>query len=248
MLETRYKSAEELKYSIGEGKRLAILSCGACANLCDVGGVRGMNFIKGQLEEWGNAVVAARTIVACCPTAIMQDAQRMVLKSSDIDALVVISCAAGVKSAFLCGPGIPIVAACDSVGASCVGNSEVPIDSFVEHSLCTSCGHCVLSYTGGICPLAVCPSKSNYGPCNKAPEEGTQCGVDPNRECIWKEIERRGADLAALQELKRIHKEGEQNRIPSLNGKSSGGFLRKSVGLIGSKIPGRLMEVVHWVR
>jgi len=248
MFERRDKSAEELKYTIGKGKRIGILSCGACANLCDVGGVRGMNFIKAQVEEWGNTVVAARTIVACCPVPIMGAAQKTLLQRSKIDVLVIISCAAGVKSAFMCNPGIPIVAACDTVGAACLVNTDNPIDDFVANSLCTSCGHCVIPYTFGICPLATCPSKSLYGPCSKAPEEGEKCGVDSSIDCVWKEVERRGADLAALNELKKMHKEGDQNRIPSLNGKSSGGFLRKSVGLIGSKIPGRLMEVVHWAR
>ncbi len=248
MIETRYKSAEELKYAIGEGKRVGILSCGACANLCDVGGVRGMNFIKGQVEEWGNTVAAARTIAACCPVPIMGAAQKTLLHRSKIDVLVIISCAAGIKSAFLCNPGIPIVAACDTVGAACLVNPDDPIDGFVAHSLCTSCGHCVIGYTFGICPLATCPSKSLYGPCNKASEEGTQCGVDSSQDCVWKEIERRGADLAALQEMKRIHKEGEQKRIPSLKGKSARAFLRKYVGFIGSRIPGKLMEAAHWAR
>jgi len=58
MIETKYKSADELRYSIGEGKQIGILSCGACANLCDIGGVRGMEFIRKQVEQWGNTVVA----------------------------------------------------------------------------------------------------------------------------------------------------------------------------------------------
>jgi len=140
------------------------------------------------------------------------------------------------------------VAACDTVGAACLTNPHAEIDDLVVHTLCTSCGHCVLSYTGGICPLASCPAKSLYGPCKQAPEEGTTCALNSNQECVWKEIEKRGADLESLQKLKQIQKEGDYNRMPSLKEKSATPLLKKYVGFIGSRIPGKLMETAHWVR
>ncbi len=248
MIETKYKSAEEIRYSVGKAESIAILSCGACANLCDVGGVRGMEFIRKLLEEWGKRVVAARTIIACCPEPIMKQAQRRVLRSSKVDALIVISCAAGVKSAFLSEPGVPVIAACDSVGAGPVTPKDECIDDLVAHTLCSSCGHCVLSYTVGICPVAACRAKSCYGPCSKAPEEGTQCALDPTSDCVWKEIERRGANLAVLQELKRIHEANKKARLPSLSAKASPTYIKRFVGNMGVSFPGRLLEMVHWIR
>ncbi len=248
MIETKYKSAEEMRYSVGEAERIAILSCGACANLCDVGGIRGMEFIRKLLEGWGRKVVAARTVVACCPEPIMKQAQKTVLRSSNIDALVIISCAAGVKSAFLCEPGVPVIAACDSVGAGPVTHKNGDVDGFVAYTLCSSCGHCVISHTAGICPLAACRAKNLYGPCSKSPEEGTQCALDQKSDCVWKEIERRGAGLTALQELKRIHEANKQTRLPSLSTKASPTYLKRFVGDVGVWIPGRLMEMVHWAR
>ncbi len=248
MLETKYKSPEELRFSIGEGKKVAVISCGACANLCDTGGVRGMNFIKGLVEDWGNHVVAARTAIACCPVPIMKEAQGKVLGSSGAEVLVVISCSAGVKAAVLCNPGIPVVAACDTLGPSSLMPQDGPVDEWVANSLCQSCGHCVISHTAGICPVVACPLKNKYGPCKKAPQDGTQCAVDPSRSCVWREIERRGADLQALQELKCIHEDPEVKRIPSLKEKSSNSFARWWVRLFARLTPGRFLEIVHWAR
>ncbi len=248
MLETRYKSPEELRYSIGEGKKVAIISCGACANLCDTGGVRGMNFIKGMVENWGNHVVAAKTAIACCPEPIMKEVQQRALKNSGAEVLVVISCSAGVKTAVLCNPGIPVVAACDTLGPSSLIHQDGPVDGWVANSLCQSCGHCVISHTAGICPVVACPSKSKYGPCKKAPQDGAQCAVDPSRSCVWKEIESRGADLQALQQLKLMHEDPEITRIPPLEAKSSGPFARWWVGVFSRLTPGRFLEIVHWAR
>jgi len=248
MIETKYKSAEELKYTIGERNKLAILSCGACANLCDVGGVRGAAFVNQLVETWGKEVVTARTIAACCPEPIMRHAQGTILKKGSIDGLIVISCAAGVKTAVLCHPGVPVIAACDTVGASSLLHPGNPIDPPVAETLCKACGHCVISFTGGICPMASCPARSLYGPCKKAPQEGRQCTLAPDRECIWREIESRGTDLDKLQELKAIHQSDTISRIPSLKPKPSGNMLRRYVGIVGGLIPGRLMEVVHWAR
>ncbi|MFO8010091.1 MAG: methylenetetrahydrofolate reductase C-terminal domain-containing protein [Dehalococcoidia bacterium] len=248
MIETRYKSAEELRFSIGENDNVAIISCGACANLCDVGGVRGMNFIKGLVEGWGNKVTASKTIAACCPQPIMKQAQQSVLRKSDTDKLIVISCAAGVKSAILCEPGIPVIAACDTVGASSLVHPGDYEGDMIAESLCKSCGHCVISYTAGICPVALCPARSLYGPCSKAPEDGVECTLDTQRDCVWREIERRGGNLELLQKIKEIHQSPDMKRLPSFEPKSHGALIRKYVGLAGGLIPAKLLEIVHWAR
>lgn len=248
MLETRYKSPEELMFSIGENKKVAIISCGACANLCDTGGIRGMNLLKGLVEDWGNRVVAARTAIACCPEPIMREVLETTVRGSGAEVLVVISCSAGVKTTVLCNPGIPVVAACDTLGPSSLIHQDGAVDTWVADSLCQACGHCVISHTAGICPVVACPSKSKYGPCKQAPQDSDQCAVDPARKCVWREIERRGADLGALQELKRIHENPDIARIPRLEAKSSGPLARWWVGVFSRLTPGRLLEIVHWAR
>ncbi len=50
---------------------------------------------------------------------------------------------------------------------------------------CQSCGNCVLSHTGFICPMR-CPKGQRNGPCGGA--MNGMCEVDPTKRCVWDEI------------------------------------------------------------
>jgi len=117
MLKTVWKSREEIEYSLKNAKRISIISCDACAKGCGTGGSVGIGFLQGRLREWGKEVVFTDVLFGCC----VEDLMRLALAKdpraiSKSDALVLISCSSGVKSAFLCDPGVPVVAVLDSVG------------------------------------------------------------------------------------------------------------------------------------
>jgi len=202
MIQTVWKPKEELESSLRNAEKVSFLTCNGCAALCGTGGAVGMMILRDLLEKCGKQVVFADTVAACCVEPLVGKAlaanQEYVSMS---DALVMGSCPSGVKAAFLCDPGIAVVAALDSVGCTVFSKQ----DDIVGRSICNGCGQCVITYTGGICPLSECPAKRKYEPCRKAPKEGSQCAVDPNRDCVWKEIAKRG-DLAALKHLRQMHK------------------------------------------
>ena len=50
---------------------------------------------------------------------------------------------------------------------------------------CQSCGNCVLSHTGFICPMR-CPKDLRNGPCGGAMDG--MCEVDMSKRCVWDEI------------------------------------------------------------
>jgi hypothetical protein len=50
---------------------------------------------------------------------------------------------------------------------------------------CQSCGNCVLSHTGFVCPMR-CPKEQRNGPCGGAMDG--RCEVDPSKRCVWDEI------------------------------------------------------------
>jgi hypothetical protein len=211
MNKSSWKSAEELRFSLKDAQKVSIFTCGVCANLSGTGGSKGLRFIEGILRDWGKEVLLSKCITACCAQEIMRQAVRIYRKPiSESDALVVVSCAAGVKSACLCCPDTRVVAAADSVGSVPVSQQDDP----VARSQCTNCGHCVISFTGGICPLSECPAGRKYEPCSKFPATGSACAVDPSRDCVWKEIEKRG-DLDALKELALIHTANGDERMSS---------------------------------
>jgi len=243
MVKTEWKSKAEIQYSLGNADRVSILSCAACANLCDKGGSVGIRILKKLLKEWNKEVVFSSCITACCSEEIMRQAlKRHRRKISRSDALIVLSCSSGVKSACLCETEVPVIAVLDTVGITPITHQ----DNTLTRSLCTTCDHCVIAYTGGICPLAECPARKKYGPCKDYPKHGTQCAIDPNIDCVWKDIEKTG-DLPALKRLEQLHKtEGASRFRSDIIGWKSPSLLRTIAGKIAAR-PGILEKVVRFI-
>jgi hypothetical protein len=204
MLKVAWKPEDEIRYSLRHAKTVSILACDGCAKVFGAGGDVGMEYLKDLMAEWGKEVVFADIIPACC----FEDFMRMTLMKdpdaiSRSDAVLVDSCASGVKAAYLCDPTIPAVAVLDTMGSAIITQQ----DSLLARSLCRGCGHCVITYTGGICPPFECPLGTKYGPCEDSPVDGTQCAIDPSKECVWVKIGGT-ADRNALQDLDSMHGAG----------------------------------------
>ncbi len=243
MVKTEWKSEEEIRYSLRNADKVAILSCAACANLCDKGGSVGIRILKKLLEGWNKKVVFSSCVIACCSEEIMRQAlKRHRRKISRSDALIVLSCSSGIKSACMCETEIPVVAVLDTVGITPITNR----DTKLTRSVCTTCDHCVVMYTGGICPLAECPAKKKYGPCKDYPEHGTRCAIDPDIDCVWKDIEKTG-DLPALKRLEQMHKnEGAARFRPDIVGWKSPSLLRAIAGKIAAR-PWILDRIIRFI-
>jgi hypothetical protein len=244
MLVSTWKSSEEIQLALGEARCLAVLSCNICANLNGTGGSRGLRQITRLLRQWDKTVVLAKTVNACCSEEIMRQVVRLYINPvrDRCDALVMLSCAGGVKCAFLCDPGLPVVAALDSPGSGVVATSMTPM----EVGVCQTCDHCVLTYTGGICPLSACPAKKKYGPCKKAPEAAGPCAVNPEQDCVWTVIEKR-ADMETLSALAELHQQKGYERLPSVAAPSSPTAIRRFSGWFMARIPGihRLVDMIR---
>lgn len=254
MVLTKYKSPEEIRHSLGDAKRVVIFSCSGCANMNEIGGRRGLKFIKKQLKKWGYKVVDGVVPIGLCMNVVMENAVNKWIKPkrSEIDTLLTICCAAGMKNSVYFNPGLRVVAGADPIGVECLlphnAYYEDTRDNLVAYGLCVPCGQCVLSFTQGICPFVECPTKSKYGYCKNPPEEGTRCTTDPNRKCVWKIIENSGGDLEGLKELKHIHKDTDYERIPSITRKPSSNRQHMAAGYVGGRLPGWLSDLVHWIR
>ncbi|MFH1421874.1 MAG: methylenetetrahydrofolate reductase C-terminal domain-containing protein, partial [Planctomycetota bacterium] len=61
---------------------------------------------------------------------------------------------------------------------------------------CNECGDCLLSYTGGICPLTACAKSLLNGQCGGA--KNGKCEVTQERDCGWQLIYNR------LKEINRL--------------------------------------------
>ena len=256
MFKSVYKSAYEIRFSLEPYHRLALFSCGVCANLADVGGIRGARMLGGLLGEWGKEVVLSRVVSGCCVGTIMEDAVRRYLapRRPDLEALVVISCAGGIKCANLHSPGLPVIAACDSVGSLPLTPRNSPREGLAIAGTCPGCddGHCVISYTAGICPVTECRLHRRYGPCEDAPTNGSTCAQDPRRSCVWpliaSEVKKRGRSLEPLAELERIHRQTHAERLPTLVRSTTAWPLQRLAATVMSGLPVPITRLLHAIR
>ncbi len=238
-----WKSSAEIQHALAGAQKVAIFSCGWCANLSETGGIRGMHYLADMLRGWGKEVVVQRCFILCCSQEGMAQALRVYRKKIEkSDALVVLSCSAGLKTAFLCKPPARVVAVTDTVGSIPVTWEDDPVAS----SACISCGSCVITYTGGICPMSKCPAGAKYGPCSDYYDGRVECAQDPLRSCIWAEIARRG-DLEALRKLAAIHKTEGENRLHSPPHGATAPWLRGVAGRVLAGVRG-LPRIVPFLK
>jgi hypothetical protein len=94
--------------------------------------------------------------------------------------LISLACGAGVQHLADRYPDKPVFPAVNTV--------FVGIDRAVGvyEERCRACGDCMLSYTGGICPVTRCAKSVFNGPCGGA-RKG-RCEVDPDIPCAWFDI------------------------------------------------------------
>ena len=108
------------------------------------------------------------------------------------EALLVLACGAGVQSV-AGSSGKQTVAGLDSLF---LGN----IRRFGQfEQKCSLCGECILTETGGICPVTVCPKGLLNGPCGGM--DGGRCETDPDAECAWAQIHERLRTLGRTERL-----------------------------------------------
>lgn len=80
---------------------------------------------------------------------------------------------------------------------------------FIEEAIkkvgfdCRSCGQCILSTTGFVCPMR-CPKQLRNGPCGGASKG--KCEVNTGKNCVWEEIYEGADSLAKIEPLSRFQK------------------------------------------
>lgn len=245
-LATRWKSGEEIRFSLEGVDRVGVVSCDICANFCDTGGVKGLRYMKGLLEEWGKTVVMQECVLGCCSEEIMRQAFRINRRSlASCEALVVLGCSAGIQNIMSCGTGKRVVGALDTVGSAVITRRR---DNPHASSICTFCGQCVIAYTGGICPIHECPRGQLYGPCDEYDETDGRCAIEPGRQCVWTEIMEIW-DEEGLREIERLREEGGGGELHSIPARSIPLFLRKMLGWLAVRLSdAHLGTFFGWIR
>jgi len=174
------KTREEWAELVKDYKSLFLVGCGACATVCKVGGEDEVFAAQEWLEERGLEVVGSMILdEACHIMRAARELRRYKAQVDEADALLVLSCGAGVQSISDCVDKRVLA----GVNSLFLGN----IRRFGEYEeRCSLCGDCILNETAGICPVTNCAKGLLNGPCGGL-EDG-HCEVDENRECTWLKI------------------------------------------------------------
>jgi hypothetical protein len=242
------KSAEEIELMVGDYRRLVLFTCVACVARSGVGGAYGMKQMHNLLAGIGKEITLEKTAVAACiETMAVPFVRRHANKIAEADAVVALTCTGGMKMFTGLIPYRPVLCPVDMVGSKMIQLNPLVRDSYTDlvvNGNCVCCEHCVMAYTGGICPVTACPlgEKALYGPCAEAPEDGSdrRCVIDPDLDCAWVEIRRRGWNLESLEGLRGIH-EKDYPRVTDFGGeyakKPAPQWLRGTIGWLGARLP-----------
>lgn len=205
MLITEQKPMDEiLQYTDGE-KNIFLVGCKGCADGCATGGEKQVAEMKQSMEKAGKTVTGTSLIDFVCNNRLT----RMTLSAHEgkirlSDSLVVLCCGAGVQ-------------ATASVVDKAVhpGCNTLPLGGrhaeWREAEGCLECGQCVLEYTGGICPVTLCPKGLVNGPCGGT-KDG-KCEVDSTKDCAWTLIYNRLKKQDRLDVMRKTQKPKDYQKM-----------------------------------
>ena len=198
MIVAERKSIPELLEAVGGHKKLLVLGCGTCVTVCLAGGEREVSIISSALRMSSKLAgkpieVEELTIERQCDNVFIETAAEAIERN---DAVLSLGCGAGVQAIAERYPTTPVYA---GLNTAFLGILE---EQGVWTEKCASCGNCVLSEYGGICPVTRCAKSLLNGPCGGSSED--RCEIDPDVECAWQLIYKRLKAIGQLDRLKEV--------------------------------------------
>jgi len=180
-------------------KSVFVVGCHQCATVARTGGEHEVREVSERLEAAGYTVVGHEVgEVTCHQGGTKVELRRHSDEVDSADAIVVLTCGAGVQTVADAAPHTPVFPGLDSMFLGNVMRHGV----FEER--CRMCGDCVLDVTAGICPVTTCPKGLLNGPCGGMWDG--KCEVLTDRECTHVRIQSR---------LKAQHRTRRRGPVPA---------------------------------
>ncbi len=196
MIYTENKPMDEILDSLGDEKKIFLLACNGCADVCETGGEKALWAMKADLEKAGKNVSGTALVDFLCNKLLV--ATRLAREADSLkeaDSILVLSCGVGVQAVSKVVDKV-VHPAANTVSLGGL-QGLWPADE-----RCQGCGECVLDYTGGICPITFCAKSLLNGPCGGS-QDG-KCEIDKDTDCAWQLIYDRLKSLNKLDNLARI--------------------------------------------
>lgn len=209
MVKAKRKPIEELKEAINGYKNILIVGCGGCVSVCLAGGQREVNALKAELnvhlkKDNTPKELSGYTIERQCNEQFIEELKG---KVDQYDCILSMACGAGVQNMAEQFASIPVHPAVNTV--------SIGIDRALGmyEEKCRACGHCVLGYTGGICPVTRCSKGLFNGPCGGT--NSGKCEISNEISCAWNDIYTRLKEQNRLDDILKVHPPMQwQNQTP----------------------------------
>lgn len=196
MIVTERKDLDEILEQLQDDKKIYIVVCGGCPEGAKTGTPEEVEKLKSELTEAGRQVIGDVRIDFLCNKALVGTRlSRKLEQLKKADALLVLSCGIGVQAT----AAIAMMKTHPALNTISMGGFQ---GLFPSAERCMECGECVLSYTGGICPITVCSKGLLNGQCGGAKND--MCEVSTDRPCGWQQIWERTHELGIEERLKRF--------------------------------------------
>ncbi len=191
------KPNEEILALLDGSKKVFLVGCGGCADVCKTGGEEDVAAAAAALKKAGKTIAGSTTIDFLCNRVLT--GTRLVRHADTIDAsdaLLVMSCGIGVQvvGAVVDKAIFPATNTISMGGVQGLWPGE---------EKCAQCGDCVLGLTGGICPITGCAKSLVNGQCGGTTDEG-DCEVENGRPCAWASIYQRLKTVDRLDLLRTV--------------------------------------------
>ena len=173
------KPLPEIAAAVRNYKRVYIMGCGSCVTVCLSGGEREARQLALELyrsDLFGNKrpVLETGGVIRQCELDLVQHIAPL---PSGIDAILSLACGCGVQTVSDAFEPLPVIPA---LNTTFYGASN---EAGVWREVCLGCGDCLLSETGGICPIARCAKSLLNGPCGGS--RGGRCEIHTDAPCAW---------------------------------------------------------------
>jgi ferredoxin len=192
------KPIEEIIEDIKDHQKILVLGCNECVTVCEAGGKKEVGILASALRMYflnqgTEKKIDERTLERQCDHEYLEEIRNDI---DQYDAIVSIACGVGVQftaEKYLAMPVYPGVNTCF------MGATE---ERGLWTERCQGCGQCILSRTGGICPVSRCAKRVMNGPCGGSTKG--MCEISKDLPCAWQLIVERLKALERFDEYEEL--------------------------------------------
>ena len=205
------KPMEEIIEDIKNHDKVLVLGCNECVTVCEAGGKKEVGILASALRMYflnqGKEMkIDEETLERQCDHEYLEEIRNII---DQYDAVVSIACGVGVQfmaEKYHATPVYPGVNTCF------MGATE---ERGLWTERCQGCGQCILSRTGGICPVSRCAKRVMNGPCGGSSKG--MCEINKELVCAWQLI------VESLKALDRFDEYEELSPIKDWSTDRAGG-------------------------